>query len=134
MLKGFEDYNCFVRWEKSPVNFDAVTPSGERVSRLGETSWFPWCNHLINTETLEIRCDYSRYKGTYLPSGAPLKKYYCLINKRNTPSMKVVNLQSIFLHLAKTNWDAYGDVVSPGLQHVYISRKQVIVVKVLFFS
>lgn len=66
MIDGFPEYNCTIKPEKSLVNFEAVTHSGEKVQRIPETtSVFPWCSLLINVRTLEVQADYSRYGGKY---------------------------------------------------------------------
>ena len=88
---GIPVYNCFINANKTVKNFD-VTESGEaKITADGMYAqynvhntcvalrswmmlcttiittgpqWLPWCGYLVNTATLEIHVDYSRYSFT----------------------------------------------------------------------
>ena len=61
------DYNFHVNIEKCLTNFPAVTPSGVKIKELAaDESWIPWCSVLVNKNTLEVKCDYSRTEGLHL--------------------------------------------------------------------
>ncbi|KAK8629754.1 hypothetical protein V6N13_078583 [Hibiscus sabdariffa] len=65
--RGFPDYNCYMNVDKFCVNFDIEHNSGNLSNGVftGEdgTSFIPWSGLLINSNTLEIQGDYTRYLG-----------------------------------------------------------------------
>ena len=61
MLRGVPEYNCRVNRDKTLVNFDVV--STDTVPRLAAGALFPWCGLLIDTSTLAVVADYTRYAG-----------------------------------------------------------------------
>ncbi len=58
--------------ESSLADFGGLTHeshekvSGSQGEAIAANVWFPWCGVLINTRSLEVRCDYSRYVGNYI--------------------------------------------------------------------
>ena len=64
MHAGIPEYGCFINRDKTQTNFDVVTGDGQEVKRIGASERFPWCGYLLNTVTLEVLSDLSRYKGT----------------------------------------------------------------------
>ena len=66
MHAGIPEYGCYVNSGKTLSNYDAVTPDGVAVKRIGSEKQFPWCGFLLHPTTLEIQCDYSRYSGLCL--------------------------------------------------------------------
>ena len=66
LLKVDPIYNCEVQIEKCLVNFEVPNIAGERIKKLHEDElWIPWCGVLINKVTLEVKYDYSRFKGMF---------------------------------------------------------------------
>jgi len=70
MLRGIPDYNCHINHSKTLTNFDFQSlpiASGvsvdKSVPRLAEGALFPWCGLLIDTTTLAVVADYTRYAG-----------------------------------------------------------------------
>ena len=68
MLRGIPEYNCHVNQRKTLVNFDldslAASECGDgAVPRLVDGALFPWCGLLIDTATLAVVADYTRYAG-----------------------------------------------------------------------
>jgi len=68
MLRGIPEYNCRVNHRKTLVNFDMdmllADGSGiDAVPRLSAGSLFPWCGLLIDTKSLAVVADYTRYAG-----------------------------------------------------------------------
>ncbi|KAF9899978.1 hypothetical protein BX616_002755 [Lobosporangium transversale] len=61
MWQGHPDYGCFINEKKTLTNFD-ITVNGASIQRC-QGNDFPYCGLLINSKTLEIRVDYSRYHG-----------------------------------------------------------------------
>ena len=69
MLCGIPEYNCRINRHKTLVNFDldlltAVSCGVDSaVPRLAAGALFPWCGLLIDTSTLDVIADYTRYAG-----------------------------------------------------------------------
>jgi len=64
MLHGIPDYNCLVNPAKTLVNFTIDSPGGSgtaTVRRLDDGALFPWCGLLIDTTSLAVAVDYTRY-------------------------------------------------------------------------
>ncbi|KAE8707332.1 Alpha chain of nascent polypeptide associated complex [Hibiscus syriacus] len=70
LCRGFSDYNCYMNEEKFCFNFDIENHFGILSNRLftGEdgSSFIPWSGLLINSKTLEVQGDYTRYLGMHL--------------------------------------------------------------------
>ncbi|KAL8560388.1 hypothetical protein ACOMHN_006119 [Nucella lapillus] len=62
MLNGFPDFNCFTSMGKILTNFPVTHPTLGAVKHTQE-GMFPWCGLMINTSSLELSVDYSRYTG-----------------------------------------------------------------------
>ncbi|XP_070211530.1 uncharacterized protein [Littorina saxatilis] len=63
MAKGFPDYNCFCNAEKMMTSFPVQLPSVASTKHTQPGDPLPWCGLLINTSSLEVSVDYSRYSG-----------------------------------------------------------------------
>lgn len=69
MLRGIPEFNCRVNRRKTLVNFDLQSstadagPELDAVPRLAAGALFPWCGLLIDTSTLAVVADYTRYAG-----------------------------------------------------------------------
>ncbi|KAL5496927.1 hypothetical protein EMCRGX_G013305 [Ephydatia muelleri] len=61
MSKGIPEYNCFINAKKTVLNFE-IDQDGF-VHPLENVQWIPWCGLLINTQTLDMQTDFSRYIG-----------------------------------------------------------------------
>ncbi|XP_071797904.1 telomerase reverse transcriptase-like [Asterias amurensis] len=61
LLNGLPSYGCHTNTAKTLTNFPFVH-DGKEVKRLEPSELFPWCGLLINTETLGVANDYTRYK------------------------------------------------------------------------
>ncbi|KAK0574631.1 hypothetical protein LWI29_026501 [Acer saccharum] len=70
--RGFQDYNCYMNEEKFCVNFDIGNKSRFPSNRLyvGEDgiSFLRWSGLLVNSSTLEVQGDYTRYLNNHLRS------------------------------------------------------------------
>lgn len=82
MTQGIPEYNCFINVNKTVKNFEVTKDREAKIITDGTSvcaydvvcyvmecvivgpQWLPWCGYLINTVTLEIRVDYSRYSFT----------------------------------------------------------------------
>ncbi|KAI9843190.1 MAG: hypothetical protein M1837_006552 [Sclerophora amabilis] len=63
MHQGIPEYGVTVATKKSLVNFDANI-KGERIPKVSDTSFFPYCGTLIDMNTLEFRKDRRQKSGT----------------------------------------------------------------------
>ncbi|KAG0032923.1 hypothetical protein BGZ82_006337 [Podila clonocystis] len=60
MAQGHPEYGCFINQHKTLTNFD-VKLNGEPVQKCDRNA-FPYCGYLLNTQTLDARVDFTRYK------------------------------------------------------------------------
>lgn len=62
LVQGIPEYGCTLNLQKTVVNFPLE--DGELGSpaplQLPAHCLFPWCGLLLDTRTLEVRCDYAR--------------------------------------------------------------------------
>ncbi|GAC99531.1 hypothetical protein PHSY_007133 [Pseudozyma hubeiensis SY62] len=65
MRKGHPEYGCFISPEKTLANFDLVDPDTSTTPLIPRiyTTEFPWCGLTMNTKTLSVSTDLTRYKG-----------------------------------------------------------------------
>ena len=80
---GIPEYNCFINVNKTVKNFEISEGREAKITTDGgplyiyiicvhlqccitivDSKWLPWCGYLVNTITLEVRVDYSRYSFT----------------------------------------------------------------------
>ncbi|KAG0022333.1 hypothetical protein BGZ81_008560 [Podila clonocystis] len=60
MAQGHPEYGCFINQHKTLTNFD-VQLNGVPVQKCDRNA-FPYCGYLLNTQTLDARVDFTRYK------------------------------------------------------------------------
>ena len=65
MHAGIPEYGCFINHDKTLTNYDVVAADGREVKRVGASERFPWCGFLLDTATLEVSPDISRYTGEF---------------------------------------------------------------------
>ena len=77
---GFPEYGVSVNPAKTRVSFE-LRASGEVLRRntvrgADGQEFMPWCGLLVNTATLDLQADYTRYAGAHLASSLtiPLTK------------------------------------------------------------
>ncbi|XP_070795209.1 telomerase reverse transcriptase [Pituophis catenifer annectens] len=70
LAKGIPEYGFVINPSKTVVNFpvDENVPGCLEFKQLPAHCVIPWCGLLINTQTLEIYCDYSSYAYTSIRS------------------------------------------------------------------
>ncbi len=85
---GFPDYGVSVNPAKTRVSFELVA-AGRRLPRntvraTDGQEFMPWCGLLLNTASLDLQADYTRYAGAHLASSLtiPLTKvwFFCFYN------------------------------------------------------
>ncbi|KAM4028548.1 telomerase reverse transcriptase isoform 2-T2 [Anomaloglossus baeobatrachus] len=66
---GIPEYGCSIKLDKTVVNFplDDI-PECSAVEQLPAHSLFRWCGLLLDTQTLEVFCDYSSFSCTSIRS------------------------------------------------------------------
>jgi hypothetical protein len=56
MRSGFPEYGVSISDTKTKTNFEPIADKS-----VLELPWIPWCGLMINSDTLDIRADYSRW-------------------------------------------------------------------------
>ncbi|XP_036993198.2 telomerase reverse transcriptase isoform X2 [Artibeus jamaicensis] len=66
LVKGVPEYGCIANLRKTVVNFPVEDDvlGGAAPLQLPAHCLFPWCGLLLDTQTLEVFCDYSSYAQT----------------------------------------------------------------------
>ncbi|XP_037385278.1 telomerase reverse transcriptase [Talpa occidentalis] len=66
LVRGVPEYGCVANLQKTVVNFPvgAGELGAAAPLQLPAHCLFPWCGLLLDTRTLEVRCDYSSYAQT----------------------------------------------------------------------
>ncbi|XP_075442467.1 telomerase reverse transcriptase isoform X3 [Ascaphus truei] len=69
LAEGIPQYGCSISPHKTVVNFpiDDI-PECSKAEQLSAHCLFPWCGLLLDTQTLEVYCDYSSYACTSIRS------------------------------------------------------------------
>lgn len=62
LVRGVPEYGCLANLQKTVVNFPVEDGGlgGAAPLQLPAHCLFPWCGLLLDTRTLEVRCDHSR--------------------------------------------------------------------------
>ncbi|XP_036063361.1 telomerase reverse transcriptase isoform X2 [Onychomys torridus] len=70
LVRGIPEYGCMINLQKTMVNFpvDSGALDGAAPHQLPAHCLFPWCGLLLDTQTLEVFCDYSGYSRTSIKS------------------------------------------------------------------
>ncbi|XP_066441060.1 telomerase reverse transcriptase isoform X3 [Eleutherodactylus coqui] len=96
LAAGIPEYGCTVRLDKTVVNFaiDDI-PGLSSVQQLPAHSLFRWCGLLLDTQTLEVFCDYSSFSCTSIRSSVS----FCHSSKASENLRhKVLNLLRLKCH------------------------------------
>ncbi|XP_047411970.1 telomerase reverse transcriptase [Sciurus carolinensis] len=66
LVQGIPEYGCEINLQKTVVNFPTESDAlgGTAPLQLPAHCLFPWCGLLLDTQTLEVLCDYSSYAQT----------------------------------------------------------------------
>ncbi|XP_013361352.1 PREDICTED: telomerase reverse transcriptase [Chinchilla lanigera] len=66
LVRGVPEYGCMLNLQKTLVNFSMEDGGlgGPTPLQLPAHCLFPWCGLLLDTRTLEVRCDYTSYART----------------------------------------------------------------------
>ncbi|XP_056376264.1 telomerase reverse transcriptase isoform X2 [Hyla sarda] len=69
LAEGIPEYGCSISLDKTVVNFPVDDiPECSTVEQLPAHSLFRWCGLLLDTQTLEVFCDYSSFSCTSIRS------------------------------------------------------------------
>ncbi|XP_065139998.1 telomerase reverse transcriptase [Paramisgurnus dabryanus] len=124
LLAGVPEYGCKINPQKVAVNF----PVCEEWERSGVTVFpsyclFPWCGLLLDTQSLDVHKDYSRYNGLSL-------RYSLTVGSAHSPATVVKKLLSL-LRLKCT--DIFIDLRMNSVEAVYKSLYKLILLQALRF-
>ncbi|XP_044945166.1 telomerase reverse transcriptase isoform X3 [Mustela putorius furo] len=70
LVRGIPEYGCSANLQKTAVNFpvEDMALGSTAPLQLPAHCLFPWCGLLLDTQTLEVSCDYSSYARTSIRS------------------------------------------------------------------
>lgn len=124
LLAGVPEYGCKINPQKVAVNFP-VCEEWERsgVSVFPSRCLFPWCGLLLDTHTLDVYKDYSRYDGLSL-------RYSLTVGAAHSPAAVMKKLLSL-LRLKCT--DIFIDLGMNSVEAVYRSLYKLILLQALRF-
>ncbi|XP_056597856.1 telomerase reverse transcriptase isoform X2 [Triplophysa dalaica] len=124
LLAGVPEYGCKINPQKVAVNFP-VCEEWERsgVSVFQSHCLFPWCGLLLDTHTLDVFKDYSRYDGLSL-------RYSLTVGSAHSPATLMKKLLSL-LRLKCT--DIFIDLRMNSVESVYRSLYKLILLQALRF-
>ncbi|KAM5260059.1 telomerase reverse transcriptase isoform 2-T2 [Hipposideros larvatus] len=103
LVRGVPEYGCVANLRKTVVNFPVENgaPGGEGPLQLPAHCLFPWCGLLLDTRTLEVRCDYSSYARTSIRASLAFSRGFKAGRSMRRKLFKVLRLKchSLFLDL-----------------------------------
>uniref|UniRef100_A0A671RMH8 Telomerase reverse transcriptase n=1 Tax=Sinocyclocheilus anshuiensis TaxID=1608454 RepID=A0A671RMH8_9TELE len=124
LLAGVPDYGCQINPQKVAVNFPVcVEWLDSGVSVLPSCCLFPWCGLLLDTHSLDVYKDYSRYDGLSL-------RYSLTLGSDHSPTAVIKKLLSV-LSLKCT--DIFLDLRMNSVEAVYRSLYKLILLQALRF-
>uniref|UniRef100_A0A8C2EIU0 Telomerase reverse transcriptase n=1 Tax=Cyprinus carpio TaxID=7962 RepID=A0A8C2EIU0_CYPCA len=124
LLAGVPDYGCQINPQKVAVNFPVcVEWLDSGVSVLPSCCLFPWCGLLLDTHSLDVYKDYSRYDGLSL-------RYSLTLGSAHSPTAVIKKLLSV-LSLKCT--DIFLDLRMNSVEAVYRSLYKLILLQALRF-
>nr|XP_021487080.1 telomerase reverse transcriptase [Meriones unguiculatus] len=76
LVRGIPEYGCMINLQKTMVNFPVETGDlgGAAPHQLPAHCLFPWCGLLLDTQTLEVLCDYSGYARTSIKTSLTFQR------------------------------------------------------------
>ncbi|XP_055453965.1 telomerase reverse transcriptase isoform X3 [Psammomys obesus] len=76
LVRGIPEYGCMINLQKTMVNFPVETGDlgGAAPPQLPAHCLFPWCGLLLDTQTLEVLCDYSGYARTSIKTSLTFQR------------------------------------------------------------
>ncbi|XP_072268099.1 telomerase reverse transcriptase isoform X12 [Pyxicephalus adspersus] len=121
LAEGIPEYGCSISQHKTMVNFSTDDiPGCIGVQRLPAHTLFPWCGLQLDTQTLEVYCDYSRYSCTSIRSSLTFCHYKALGSALKSKLIKVLQLKCHGLFL---------DLHINRLQTVYINVYKILLLQ-----
>ncbi|XP_052015823.1 telomerase reverse transcriptase isoform X2 [Apodemus sylvaticus] len=78
LVRGIPEYGCMINLQKTVVNFPVETGAlgGAAPLQLPAHCLFPWCGLLLDTQTLEVFCDYSGYARTSIKTSLTFQSVF----------------------------------------------------------
>ncbi|KAL1783552.1 telomerase reverse transcriptase [Sigmodon hispidus] len=103
LVCGIPEYGCMINLKKTMVNFPVETGSldGAAPQQLPAHCLFPWCGLLLDTQTLEVFCDYSGYAQVSIKASLAFQRVVKAGKKMQHKLLAVLRLKchSLFLDL-----------------------------------
>ncbi|XP_021089916.1 telomerase reverse transcriptase isoform X1 [Mesocricetus auratus] len=103
LVRGIPEYGCMINLQKTVVNFpvDAGTLDGTAPHQLPAHCLFPWCGLLLDTQTLEVLCDYTGYARTSIKASLTFQRTFKAGRNMRQKLLAVLRLKchSLFLDL-----------------------------------
>ncbi|XP_075831818.1 telomerase reverse transcriptase isoform X2 [Microtus pennsylvanicus] len=78
LVHGIPEYGCTINLQKTMVNFpmETGTLDGAAPHQLPACCLFPWCGLLLDTQTLEVLCDYTSYAQTSVKTSLTFQRTF----------------------------------------------------------
>ncbi|XP_034379439.1 telomerase reverse transcriptase isoform X2 [Arvicanthis niloticus] len=103
LVRGVPEYGCMINLQKTVVNFPVETGTldGAVPHQLPAHCLFPWCGLLLDTQTLEVFCDYSGYARTSIKTSLTFQSVFKAGKTMRYKLLSVLRLKchSLFLDL-----------------------------------
>ncbi|EDL37055.1 telomerase reverse transcriptase isoform 1 [Mus musculus] len=103
LVHGVPEYGCMINLQKTVVNFpvEPGTLGGAAPYQLPAHCLFPWCGLLLDTQTLEVFCDYSGYAQTSIKTSLTFQSVFKAGKTMRNKLLSVLRLKchGLFLDL-----------------------------------
>uniref|UniRef100_A0A8C2M0A0 Telomerase reverse transcriptase n=1 Tax=Cricetulus griseus TaxID=10029 RepID=A0A8C2M0A0_CRIGR len=103
LVHGIPEYGCMINLQKTVVNFpvDPGALDGTAPHQLPAHCLFPWCGLLLDTQTLEVFCDYTGYARTSIKASLTFQRIFKAGKNMRHKLLAVLRLKchSLFLDL-----------------------------------
>ncbi|XP_050001755.1 telomerase reverse transcriptase isoform X1 [Alexandromys fortis] len=103
LVHGIPEYGCTINLQKTMVNFpmETSTLDGAAPHQLPACCLFPWCGLLLDTQTLEVFCDYTSYAQTSVKTSLTFQRTFEAGRNMRHKLLAVLRLKchSLFLDL-----------------------------------
>ncbi|XP_026645852.1 telomerase reverse transcriptase-like [Microtus ochrogaster] len=135
LVHGIPEYGCRINLQKTMVNFpmETGTLDGAAPHQLPARCLFPWCGLLLDTQTLEVFCDYTSYTRTSVKASLTFQRTFKAGRNTRHKLLAILRLKchSLFLDLQISRWAATSSVNS--LQTICINVYKIFLLQAYSF-
>ncbi|XP_057645957.1 telomerase reverse transcriptase isoform X1 [Chionomys nivalis] len=114
LVHGIPEYGCTINLQKTMVNFPMETGTLDSAAphQLPACCLFPWCGLLLDTQTLEVLCDYTTYTQTSVKASLTFQRTFKPGRNMRHKLLTILRLKchSLFLDLQVSRWAATSSV------------------------